>query len=256
MKIAYYSDLHLEFFGNRQLPNFPAVDAEVLIVAGDIVSMHKYAHTVDFWHTISEQYEVILYVLGNHEHYGGDINTTRYRLEHFFKYNFIDNVVILENEVYEYKDTVFFGATFWANPIYPNVIANSLNDYIQITDGVAIDGGLKFVKIAKTINKYHETIDSLEYYANKDTNLVVISHNAPTMESVSKAYIGSNINEGFANRLDSLILANPSIKLWVHGHTHNASDYYIGTTHVVANPIGYFGHEHYLTEYTPKVVEL
>lgn len=32
-----------------------------------------------------------------------------------------------------------------------------------------------------------------------------------------------------------------NVKLWVHGHMHNASDYVIGDTRVVCNPKGYPG---------------
>ena len=28
-------------------------------------------------------------------------------------------------------------------------------------------------------------------------------------------------------------------KLWIHGHTHERCDYQLGTTRVVANPLGY-----------------
>jgi predicted phosphodiesterase len=35
----------------------------------------------------------------------------------------------------------------------------------------------------------------------------------------------------------------PQIRLWVHGHMHNASDYMLGTTRVVCNPRGYTGYE-------------
>jgi len=35
----------------------------------------------------------------------------------------------------------------------------------------------------------------------------------------------------------------PQIKLWTHGHMHNASDYMIGETRVVCNPRGYVGYE-------------
>ena len=35
------------------------------------------------------------------------------------------------------------------------------------------------------------------------------------------------------------VLADAGARLWLHGHTHSARDYVIGTTRVVCNPRGY-----------------
>ena len=36
-----------------------------------------------------------------------------------------------------------------------------------------------------------------------------------------------------------MILDNPQIKYWSHGHTHESMDYMIGDCRVVCNPKGY-----------------
>jgi hypothetical protein len=47
------------------------------------------------------------------------------------------------------------------------------------------------------------------------------------------------MNGAYHSDLTDIMLDNPHIKLWTHGHTHNAFDYMIGETRVVCNPRGY-----------------
>jgi len=73
------SDVHLEF---GQLPVNNDAGAEVLLLAGDICvaagflrerSGNEY-HT--FFRQCSEQFRDVVYIMGNHEHYNGDICTS------------------------------------------------------------------------------------------------------------------------------------------------------------------------------------
>jgi len=47
------------------------------------------------------------------------------------------------------------------------------------------------------------------------------------------------MNGAYHSDLSNIMLDNPQIKLWTHGHTHNCFDYVIGETRVVCNPRGY-----------------
>ena len=51
------------------------------------------------------------------------------------------------------------------------------------------------------------------------------------------------MNGAYSSDLSEFILANPQIKLWTHGHTHDVFDYMIGSTRVVCNPRGYHLYE-------------
>jgi Icc-related predicted phosphoesterase len=51
------------------------------------------------------------------------------------------------------------------------------------------------------------------------------------------------MNGGYASNLENLILDNPQIHAWIHGHIHQRQDYQIGGCRVVANPRGYQGYE-------------
>ena len=65
---------------------------------------------------------------------------------------------------------------------------------------------------------------------------VVVTHFAPSLLSADPRYGISPGTAGFCNALDDLL---PSAQLWLHGHLHCPSDYWVGDCRVVANPLGY-----------------
>jgi Icc-related predicted phosphoesterase len=66
---------------------------------------------------------------------------------------------------------------------------------------------------------------------------VVLTHHAPSIQSVSERYIHDVLTPAFASNLEALM--DKSISLWVHGHVHNSNDYIVNGTRVVSNPRGY-----------------
>jgi hypothetical protein len=86
---------------------------------------------------------------------------------------------------------------------------------------------------------------------------VVVGHHAPSRLSTHPKYAHDRImNGGYSSYLDYLMLANPQIKLWTHGHTHEDFDYMIGSTRVVCNPRGYDGYEERADRFELKYVEI
>jgi Icc-related predicted phosphoesterase len=79
---------------------------------------------------------------------------------------------------------------------------------------------------------------------DKTKTYVVVTHHAPSGESVAECYKGDTLMNGaFASDLSELIMDRPQIKLWTHGHMHNMSNYWVGDTRVVCNPRGYINYE-------------
>lgn len=104
---------------------------------------------------------------------------------------------------------------------------------------------------------------------------VVMTHHLPTFRSVNARYTtyrvmdgkggvatlpldpestDYKVNYGFASHLDDLVLRLKP-KIWIHGHTHDPSDYMLGETRVICNPCGYPG-ERRGRPYAPVYVEL
>jgi calcineurin-like phosphoesterase family protein len=67
---------------------------------------------------------------------------------------------------------------------------------------------------------------------------VVITHHAPSRQSVQPRYRDDLLTAAFASDLDDLVT---KAALWVHGHLHAPADYRLGDCRVVANPRGYVG---------------
>lgn len=88
---------------------------------------------------------------------------------------------------------------------------------------------------------FHYSLDFLtrKVKKNKDKNIIIVTHHAPSPYSISKEYIGSKLNPAFASNLNKFIIENPNIRLWCHGHVHNPCDYILGETRIVCCPFGY-----------------
>jgi hypothetical protein len=73
-----------------------------------------------------------------------------------------------------------------------------------------------------------------------DMPVVVITHTGPTHMSINEKYKHDPVSNGaYVSDLSDLILDNPNIKAWVHGHVHDPVDYTVGWCRVLCNPRGY-----------------
>lgn len=261
MKIHVVSDIHLEM-GTDFLPKAP--ESDTLVLSGDIcvakhlevsISSPYYDNRIvyeDFFNYCSSSFDNVIYVMGNHEHYTGRFNNTSEIIRDFLsKYN---NVHFLDNESVIINDFRFIGSTLWTDnnqrcPITEMTIKNGMNDYriIQYFDGkhyrkLQPFDTAKFHLDAKFFIR-EEAIKSNE-------PVIVVGHHAPSVMSVHENYKDDYyFNGAYHSRLEEFILDIPNIKLWTHGHMHNACDYMIGNTRVVCNPYGYPGQTTGYNEY-------
>lgn len=257
MKIGLVSDLHLEN-GYQELPG-----GEVLIVAGDACEsrdLKKEFHStrvidakpgtykwVDFFYKECAKYDRVFYVMGNHEHYHGRFDKTYDELKSVLP----DNVRLLENEWEEYRGVVFVGATLWTdcnknNPLTISTVRYGMNDYRIIKNHYANTDIYNRLSPEHTIGVHRKSREFIQEILSekKDSPVVVITHHGPTHLSINEKYHRDfDINGAYVSDLSELILDNQHIRVWVHGHMHDAVDYQIGDTKVLSNPRGYFGYE-------------
>ncbi len=245
MRIQYFSDIHLEFGGC----DYPVTDADIVIAAGDIgVDIEA----VDW---LAQAPCPVIYIAGNHEYYGGDLEYTYQRLEAACNKARID---FLENMRADLDKVRFLGTTLWtgyagANQEIMRDAEQSMNDYHYIQKAGTPLSADKLLEI------YQHSLEWLESELSHpfDGQTVVVTHHAPTLKSWYKTAEAANDLRRFAycNQLDDLI-KKYSIDLWIHGHIHSVSDYYVGGTRVLSNPRGYHGHQ-VVENYDPcKTIDL
>lgn len=246
MKIQLVSDLHLEFH-HREIKN---AGADVLILGGDICvadflvrkAPSKYKLAGDafryFFDEVSRNFDRILYIPGNHEHYHGLYQDTVANLWT----NIPENIQILNNEFVDIDDYRFIGGTLWTDfnksPLAEYAAESGMNDYkiIKWRKGTTYR---KF-RAADTLEEHHELLQLID--KNLKSNTVVLTHHAPSYRSIGEQYRNARcagLNHAYFSHLDEFIEDRPAIKLWTHGHVHSNYDYTIGGTRIVCNPGGY-----------------
>lgn len=259
MKINLVSDLHLEF-AHQELPG-----GEVLILAGDTaecrnILRHHREYQTDpanimaadrrcwtFFEEECAKYDRVFIVMGNHEHYGGRFDKTLHQLKAILP----DNVFLLERETQEYGGVLFLGATLWTDlnrgdPMTAMHLKQCMNDYHVVQNYFEVGARYGRLTPEYTAAVHRKTVDyfRLVLEQNRDKKVVVITHHAPSFQSVHERYRHDTLmNGGYATDLSELILDHPQIQNWCHGHMHNHNDYMIGSTRVVSNPRGYVPHE-------------
>jgi predicted MPP superfamily phosphohydrolase len=262
MRVNLMSDLHLEF-ADLVLPG-----GDVLILSGDVCEAknikkdHYHKDLVLLEHERKDQrpdrfyrfleeecskYSQVVYVMGNHEHYGFQVQKTYNQIASQLP----DNVYLLENQTHTIEDVTFVGATLWTDMNKGDALTrmhlrNYMNDYRQIT--MFNEAKSAYHRMIpeyteaqhwKSRNFIRETVEG-----KPDQKFVVVTHHAPSKASIKPRYQGDHLtNGGYSSDLSEFILDNPQIRVWTHGHTHDTFDYMVGETRVLCNPRGYAGYE-------------
>ena len=231
MKLHILSDLHTEFADF--VP--PDTDAETIILAGDI------GVGVEGTRWAARHFPVrpVIYVPGNHEFYGHDIDMTA-ELESAAP----ENITVLSDDVLVLDGVRFLGSTLWTDfKLYGETEAGSarerasrsMNDFVGIRQGGHISaGGFGRASRGKPDMACEPTRAGVRW------STVVITHHLPALKFIATGYANDSLNPAFASRLeDAIERYQPT--LWIHGHTHEPCDYELFRTRVVCNPRGYPG---------------
>jgi predicted phosphodiesterase len=270
MKIALASDVHLEF-GPLEINNTDGAD--VLILSGDICVAHNLSdrdvhdlvgeHTKSrgyhqFFEHCASQFDHVIYIAGNHEHYNGDYATSIPHLKD--KLSYLKNLHVLEKETITLGDTTFVCGTLWTDmnredPRTLSSIRGMMNDYRVIRNS---DRHAKFSpEDSVADHKAMLTVIRAAVDANPAGKFVVVGHHSPSKLSTKPQYQDDVIvNGAYSSDLSELMLDYPQIRMWTHGHTHHEFDYMIGTCRVVCNPRGYHGYEQQAADWQLKTFEV
>lgn len=222
MKIAFMSDVHLEFYehmhgfkheGRRSMYSSFSLpeecEADVFVVAGDI---HPHWWVRDgFKRDLEALYgKPVVFVEGNHDYYYDEFPHMK------------------DPEIFKIEDKRFATATLWTRPSpLAAPFKDMMNDF-RLIEGVSL------FKWEETHEYHARTI----FKADPD---VVVTHHLPSWQSVPDRFKGDALSQFYATELGDDVLNMKSCRLWIHGHTHDPQDYMLGDVRVVCNPIGYPG---------------
>ena len=244
MKIYLLSDIHLEF----TTFNPPSLDVDVVVLAGDI---HVGIEGVEWAHKTFTDTPVI-YVLGNHEYYDSNMQLLYSDMKAATANT---NVHILDNDVITISDTQFLGCTLWTDfnlhnrsRSAKNLATRYINDYDSIRYGL----NNRLLKTHDTLARHVKSVKWLKKQLSQISNSsVVITHHAPSANSLPKQFVNEEFEASYASSLDCLVEQSKAA-CWLHGHIHASSDYMIGQTRVICNPRGYSDHQN--PEFDPGMV--
>lgn len=228
------SDIHLEWEKTFRAEN--KSNADVLIVAGDTSEWYNKYLFRSFLLKALQEFEDVIFILGNHEYYMGEISQVQHEINQFAaEYK---NLHFLNNNTFIKDNVLFIGTTLWTDLNKGDYFAQqiskrSLNDYNYII-GLNTDWWMQENRIAK--NYIQNTIANI----HQSLIPVVITHHSPSFITLDPRY-KNNIELNYSYNctdLDNFIL-NSNIKYWFYGHTHCSQKNDMNGTSLICNPKGY-----------------
>jgi predicted phosphodiesterase len=257
MKIQLMSDVHLEVE-----PGFvpvPAPDADVLVLAGDIGAgpntpmaphgdpefcLRRFSPALGHWPV------PVLYLPGNHEYDGQDFDDCRRALQSVCARL---GITWLEQAEVDFGEVRLLGTTLWTDfdafADRPAHVPGSMTHNLRAREK-AFRAANYYLERAATV-RHGQLFDAAAMreeslrcqqwlaarlarpYAGKT---VVVTHFAPSLRSHDPRYGLTPGTAGFCSALDEM---TRGVDLWLHGHLHCPSDYWLEHCRVIANPLGY-----------------
>lgn len=241
MKIQIISDVHVPVWHDRHssdwfqkifVPNISyGGPADLLVIAGDFYSLtdDQLRKTRDRLSELAQVFGSIIYVPGNHEFWCTSIVNglqNLYRLEREVP----RLQVLMEGRTLEVDGQRFLGGTMW-QPHSGSLWAASRKAFI--------DGSMISDFWTEAPARFDLLMSHLKTNCRPED--VVITHHAPSMNSLDSLWVGHPDNRFFLTPEAEAVIHGQKPRLWIHGHVHSHWDYRLGQTRVVANPVGYPG---------------
>ncbi len=247
VKLQILSDLHLEM-SPCEIPGL----GEIIVLAGDV---HSGIAGIE-WAKEKFADIPVVYIAGNHEFYGHlfpDLIDDLYIASKGSNVNYLENGVLFKNGIR------FLGATLWTDF---TLMGNSRRDIsiAKAKQGVndfrgSIKKGSGVLLHPSDVSEvYNRSLSWLKQQlsVNYDGPTIVVTHHAPSLMSSHQLFRYNSLNPAFVCNLEKLI-QNYQPEVWISGHTHYCTDYWIGRTHMISNQRGY-GEQDGINGFIPDLV--
>lgn len=239
MRIACYSDLHLEFKHHWTLP--PDLEADVLVLAGDIIVFNDFSPLKTL---LNNWAKPVIFVPGNHEYYNLPLPMPEYQnlLKNWLARE-LPQVRYLHNQAVKIDGVNFFGGTMWtdfngADESHMQYAAGHMSDFNLIyAEQLHLP---RLLKPIDTVKFHSEFMGVLQDWFKKRLRgpRVVVSHHVPIANPDSR-HLGSLLQPAFVATDVQPLIEKYQPDIWICGHTHESHRQDVGKTKIVSNQLGY-----------------
>lgn len=267
IKIRVISDLHIDVNTNllQSIPVFGFEDeldtTDLLLIAGDISGSKQ---VTDYYLSRLQSKNTtcnIVCVGGNHLGYdrldSDTLGNTKECINIYLrdKYKTAPVYFLENNYITIFNEYIIIGCTLYSNfNLYNNIelaknnAEYNINDFRYVTTYDTECDCIRPVTSDDYISWFNKSLQYISDVCKKhnDKKIIVLTHFAPSIQSINSKYVGNILNPYYCTNLDDFIKENTNIKLWVHGHVHGVFDYNIGNTRIVCEPYGYYGREQFM----------
>lgn len=237
MRLQLISDLHLE---TESYQPRPAPGAELLVLAGDVDSTWRGLALFRDWPV------PVLFVPGNHEYDGRDVDSARtglHALARELGFLMLDDASLVINDG-EGRRVRFVGSTRWSDfDLFGSAQrerAMRAAGYFQrvmaaTRNGHPFDAAAVRDEALRCRDWLAQQLALGEQGPGWDAT-VVITHFAPSIQSADPRYGRQPGTASFCNDDEALL---DGARLWLHGHLHCRHDYRLNGCRVLCNARGH-----------------
>lgn len=250
MRIFYTSDLHTDTYPFAYTLRDMGVkvdEYDVIILAGDLTNGHP-----ALLNKLLKDIKIpVIIVLGNHDYWNNEFSDAPAKFIRHFKREGFEHVHVLdykENPYVIINDVVFIGSTLWTD-VGENDAAAAMV-MACMPDCSRIIGGKGLLRQKEVYDSHLDTLEVFEdthnlFYSKKK---ILVTHHCLTEKSIYPLYKNSKslatqaVNRGYFSDLEYW-LAEQDFLAVISGHTHYNTDFMLGKTRMLSNPLGYPGDE-------------
>ncbi|WP_158871366.1 metallophosphoesterase [Antarcticirhabdus aurantiaca] len=244
MRIHIISDLHDDYsrasLGNYSIPRDIGRDADAILIAGDIAGRLSRMGRTWLEHQRQATGLPIILCAGNHDYWRGSLDAEIGRFRDRLQ---TDGIHILDGESLIMGGCRFIGGTLWTDYSISGDTAAAMEAATASMKDfrfIRADAYRRRLRPHALLDEHlrHRAAIEAALATPFDGPTIVLTHHAPSPMSLRDPSYIEDLDASYASDLEPIIYRYRP-QLWIHGHTHERKDYWIGGTRILCNPRGY-----------------